>query len=115
MFALNVAMTLRPASFGMSGAEEAVRYSFLTVGVWWALFTIPLILFVKEKRSEDTTGIRRSIKEGLSDLLGTFRMLKRMKTLLLFLIAYWLYIDGVDTIVRMAVDYGCRSGSSATT
>jgi UMF1 family MFS transporter len=110
LFALNVAMTLRPTAFGLAGAEEAVRFSFLTAGVWWALFTIPLILFVKEKRSGETAGIGRSIREGLSDLSGTFKELKRLKTLLLFLIAYWLYIDGVDTIVRMAVDYGMSIG-----
>jgi UMF1 family MFS transporter len=110
LFAVNVAMTLRPGAFGLSGAEEAVRYSFLTVGVWWALFTIPLVLFVKERRSGVPAGIGRSISKGMSDLFGTFRKIRRMKTLLLFLIAYWLYIDGVDTIVRMAVDYGMSIG-----
>jgi UMF1 family MFS transporter len=110
LFAVNVAMTLHPGAFGLSGAEEAVRYSFLTVAVWWAVFTIPLILFVREKRSMETAGIVRSIKEGIEELAGMFKMLRRLRTLLLFLVAYWLYIDGVDTIVRMAVDYGMSIG-----
>ena len=110
LFALNVSMTLRPGAFGLAGPEEAVRYSFLTVGIWWAVFTVPLILFVKEKRSGNSAGIGGSIKEGLSDLFGTFRMIRRLRTVLLFLVAYWLYIDGVDTIVRMAVDYGMSIG-----
>jgi UMF1 family MFS transporter len=110
LFALNVAMTLRPGAFGLPGPEAAVRLSFVTVGIWWALFTIPLILFVKERRTREAAGIGTSITEGLSDLLRTFRMVKRLKTVLLFLIAYWLYIDGVDTIVRMAVDYGMSIG-----
>jgi len=110
LFALNVAMTLRPGTFGLAGAEEAVRYSFLTVGVWWALFTIPLIMFVKEKRSGDAAGIVKAVTGGIKDLAGTFRVIRRLKTVLLFLVAYWLYIDGVDTIVRMAVDYGMSIG-----
>jgi UMF1 family MFS transporter len=110
LFALNVAMTLWPAAFGLSGPEAAVRLSFITVGVWWAVFTIPLILFVKERRSGDEAGIRKNVAGGLRELAGTFRMVRRLKTLLLFLVAYWLYIDGVDTIVRMAVDYGMSIG-----
>ena len=61
LFALNVAMTLRPASFGLPGPEAAVRLSFITVGAWWAVFTVPLILFVKEKRSSGKPGIRLSL------------------------------------------------------
>ncbi len=110
LFALNVAMTLRPGAFGLAGAEEAVRYSFLTVGIWWAVFTIPLIMFVKEKRQERKDGIGKIVAGGMRDLIGTFRAIRRLRTVFLFLIAYWLYIDGVDTIVRMAVDYGMSIG-----
>jgi len=110
LFALNVAMTLRPGAFGLSGTEEAVRFSFLTVGVWWAAFTIPLILFVREKRSAGAAGAAGAVSKGIRELAGTFRAVRRMRTVLLFLIAYWLYIDGVDTIVRMAVDYGMSIG-----
>ncbi len=110
LLALNVAMTLRPAAFGLAGPEEAVRYSFLTVGAWWVVFTIPLILFVREKRSERTLGIGRMVAGGMRELAGTFRAIRRLRTVSLFLVAYWLYIDGVDTIVRMAVDYGMSIG-----
>ncbi len=110
LFALNIAMTLRPAAFGLAGPEEAVRYSFLTVGLWWVVFTIPLIMFVKEKRPERTPGIRRTVAGGMRELVGTFRAIRRLRMVFLFLVAYWLYIDGVDTIVRMAVDYGMSIG-----
>ena len=110
LFALNIAMTLRPAAFGLAGPEEAVRYSFLTVGAWWLVFTIPLILFVREKRSERIPGIGRTVAGGMRELAGTFRAIRRLRTVFLFLVAYWLYIDGVDTIVRMAVDYGMSIG-----
>jgi UMF1 family MFS transporter len=110
LFALNIAMTLRPAAFGLAGPEEAVRYSFLTVGAWWVVFTIPLIMFVKEKRPERTRGIGRTVAGGMRELVGTFRAIRRLRMVFLFLVAYWLYIDGVDTIVRMAVDYGMSIG-----
>jgi UMF1 family MFS transporter len=110
LFALNIARTLRPAAFGLAGPEEAVRYSFLTVGAWWVVFTIPLIMFVKEKRPERTRGIGRTVAGGMRELVGTFRAIRRLRMVFLFLVAYWLYIDGVDTIVRMAVDYGMSIG-----
>jgi len=110
LFAVNVAMTLYPGAFGLSGTEEAVRYSFLTVAVWWAVFTIPLILFVKEKRAGSSAGIVSTVAGGLKELVGTLKVIRRMRAVLLFLVAYWLYIDGVDTIVRMAVDYGMSIG-----
>jgi UMF1 family MFS transporter len=112
LFALNVLMTLRPSAFGLSGPEEAVRISFLTVGAWWALFTVPLMIYVREARTRRAAGAVRMAVEGVRELLGTFRAIRRMRMVLLFLIAYWLYIDGVDTIVRMAVDYGISIGLS---
>ncbi len=108
LFALNVWMTLRPGTFGFATSAEAVRFSFLTVGVWWGLFTIPLILFVKEEKTGkvDSGAVPAAFKE----LARTFRRIKGLKPVLFFLVAYWFYIDGVDTIVRMAVDYGLSIG-----
>ncbi|UCH80634.1 MAG: MFS transporter [Nitrospiraceae bacterium] len=110
LFAFNVWMTLDPATFGFSDAGEAVRFSFLTVGMWWAVFTIPLLLLVKEPMSNKPLSGRMAIRAGLVQLKSTFHELRHLKTVFLFLSAYWLYIDGVDTIVRMAVDYGMSIG-----
>jgi UMF1 family MFS transporter len=87
----------------------AVKFSFLTVGIWWALFSIPVFLFVKEPQSEHAPGTG-SVRAGLAQLRDTFHEIKHLKTIFLFLAAYWLYIDGVDTIIRMAVDYGMSIG-----
>ena len=113
LFAFNVWMTLSPGAFGFADAAEAVRFSFLTVGVWWAVFSIPIFLFVKEPESMNTGSGYGAVRAGLLQLRETFHEIKHLKTIFLFLAAYWLYIDGVDTIIRMAVDYGISIGFEA--
>jgi UMF1 family MFS transporter len=112
LFALNVAMVLSPETFGLADKAEAVRYSFLTVAAWWALFTIPLVLYVRAGGSHEVvTDARRGM--GWRELIVSWRILRRLPQAFLFLIAYWCYIDGVDTVVRMAVDYGLSLGFAA--
>lgn len=110
LFALNVFMTLNPSVFGFADSSEAVRFSFLTVGVWWAVFSVPVFLFVKEPVNEKAVSGMNAVSAGLMQLKDTFREVRHLKTVFLFLAAYWLYIDGVDTIIRMAVDYGISIG-----
>ncbi len=110
LFALNVLMTLKPALFGISGPIEAVRLSFFSVAVWWALFSFPLFLIVKERRKTGQGAGVQVIRSGLKSLIATLREIRGYRTILLFLAGYWLYIDGVDTIVLMAVDYGLSIG-----
>jgi len=107
LFAFNVWMVLQPQTFGLADSAEAVRWSFLTVAAWWALFSVPLLLFVREPV---TPAHRHSAASVWHDLLDTWRELRTLPMAFTFLIAYWLYIDGVDTIVRMAVDYGLALG-----
>ncbi len=110
LFAINVWMTLSPETFGFGDAGEAVRFSFLTVGIWWAIFSIPIFLFVKEPEREGKVSGIRAIRAGLIQLKNTFNEVRHLKTIFLFLAAYWLYIDGVGTIIVMAVDYGMSIG-----
>ncbi len=113
LFAVNVWMTLKPETFGLADASEAVKLSFVSVGVWWAVFSVPLLLLVDEPRTgKVTTG---AVRAGLSQLKATFQQIRHMKTIFMFLAAYWLYIDGVDTIVRMAVMYGKTIGFGTNT
>ncbi len=109
LFAIDVLMTLYPQTFGLEGVSHAVRVSFISVAVWWGVFSIPVILFVKEDRNGVTPGTA-AIGGGFKQLLSTFKQIQKLKHTFLFLIAYWLYIDGVDTVVRMAVDYGLSIG-----
>jgi UMF1 family MFS transporter len=110
LFALNVGMVLSPATFGLSDASQAVKVSFVTVSLWWALFSLPLFLFVKEPGVRVKTGLGASVAGGFRQLVDTFREIRKLKVVLLFLVGYWLYIDGVHTIIRMAVDYGLSLG-----
>jgi UMF1 family MFS transporter len=110
LFGVNVAMTLSPESFGLASATEAVRLSFVSVAIWWALFSVPLILWVKETPATHSLNGWAVALAGYQQLVETFRHLRQLRMVVLFLVAYWLYIDGVDTIVRMAVDYGLSIG-----
>jgi len=103
-------MTLRPEFFGLSNASEAVRWSFVTVALWWGIFTIVTIVWVDEPKIERSKIQGSSVTEGINQLFKTFKEIRHLKTVLLFLLAYWFYIDGVDTIVKMAVDYGMSIG-----
>ena len=116
LFAFDVWMTIAPQTFGLADAGAAVRLSFVTVGLWWALFTVPLLLWVPEPLSAADSGVplRHAVGQGLQQFFSTFRHLRQLRSVWLFLIAYWLYIDGVGTIVRMAVDYGVALGFETT-
>ena len=108
LFALNVAMTLSPETFGLSGAAEAVRLSFLTVALWWLVFCIPLFRNVAEPPRVGAAG--GAVAAGFQALAKTFREYRAHRMVALFLLAYFFYIDGVHTIIRMAVDYGLSLG-----
>jgi UMF1 family MFS transporter len=111
LFLINVLMTLMPDTFGLADSGEAVRYSFISVAIWWGMFTIVTIVWVPEEKG---AGARREdrnfIVGGFRQIIGTFKKVRYLKTIFLFLLAYWFYIDGVDTIIRMAVDYGMSLG-----
>lgn len=110
LFALNVAMTVKPEFFGIADKAMAVRYSFLSVAVWWMLFSIPIFLWVKEDNNKKEIDIDEATSKGFKQLINTFKQIKTLRLTFLFLGAYWLYIDGVHTVIRMAVDYGLSLG-----
>jgi UMF1 family MFS transporter len=110
LFALNVLMTLKPELFGLQSASEAVRLSFVTVAIWWLLFSLPLLLFVREAQPPQPLGILAAARAGWRELLVTIAHIRAYRPLVWFLLAYWLYIDGVNTVIKMAVDYGMSLG-----
>lgn len=114
LLAVNVAMTLSPATFGLADKSEAVRWSFLTVAVWWALFAWPLFRYVREQRSARPPAPWAAARAGVLELWQTFHRIRAHRAAWLFLLAYWVYIDGVHTIIRMAVDFGLSLGFEST-
>ncbi|MGE4418613.1 MAG: MFS transporter [Sulfurimonas sp.] len=109
LFSINVWMFEDFAFFGFENQAAAIKAAFVSVALWWALFSIPLLLFVREDKSTHVTTTTK-LKEGYLRLKKTFVKIRQLRHLSLFLVAYWLYIDGVDTIIRMAVDYGMALG-----
>jgi len=114
LFAINVWMTLTPTFFGLPDAAAAVRVSFLMVAVWWAVFALPLLLGVKETQPAFHRSLLQATRAGFGELIHTFHEIRAYRALLLFLCAYWLYIDGINTIQKMAVDYGLALGFPST-
>ena len=106
LFLLNVIMYLKPDFFGIPDGATAIRLSFVTVAVWWAVFSIPVVIWVKEPEIHESVGTVSAVRLGWKQLKLTFKEIRHLKVVGTFLLAYWFYIDGVDTIVKMAVDYG---------
>jgi UMF1 family MFS transporter len=113
LFLVNVLMFTNPALFGLADGAHAVRVAFVTVAVWWAVFTIPTMLFVRERAPAVPLRPVAALRAGWQELWSTVGHLRNYRELVLFLIAYWLYIDGVNTVIKMAVDYGLALGFEA--
>ncbi len=111
LLALNLAWILKPSLFGLPDAGVASRLSFLSVAVWWVLFSIPLFRRVPEPtlRPRDLQG-RSPIAAAFHQLGSTLRDLRRYRQAFLMLVAFLIYNDGIGTMIRMAGPYGQEIG-----
>jgi len=107
---LNVAMVTKPQAFGLADAGHAVRIGFPMVAAWWLLFTVPTLLWVRERVPGRALPLAAATGAGWQELRRTIGQIRRYRPLLWFLLAYWMYIDGVNTIIKMAVNYGLSLG-----
>lgn len=114
LFLVNVLMFLNPGWFGIPDGPTAIRISFLTVAIWWAVFSLPVMLWVKEPKIYEKVSLGKAVIQGLEQIRATIGEIRHLKVIGTFLLAYWLYIDGVDTIIRMAVDFGMSLGFPAS-
>ena len=110
LFLINVIMVQKPALFGLRDSAQAVQVSFVTVAVWWLLFTIPVMRGVREQQRGPHLAFGEAIRVGFRELGSTIAHLRQYRTIVMFLLAYWFYIDGVNTIIKMAVNYGTALG-----
>ena len=99
---------MQPGWFGLASATDAALGAFIATGVWWALFTLPLAVNVPEPARRMPGPA--AFSGGLQQLRSTLTHLRADRPVWLFLLAYFLYIDGVGTTIRMAVAYGRSLG-----
>ena len=108
LFIVNALMSIYPESFGLASQSEAIRVSFLMVSIWWLLFLIPLLVNFKE-----TTNDQRSkgiVISSLKNIVTTLKSVYQYKNAFLFLIAFFLFIDGAHTVIYLASTFALNLG-----
>jgi len=112
LLAFNLAMIQQPQWFGLADSGVATRLAFVSVAVWWVVFAWPLFRRVPEPPVKPQAGARVGsvLAQSLRQLAGTFRELRKYRQALLLLLAFFLYNDGIQTIIRMAAIYGAEVG-----
>jgi UMF1 family MFS transporter len=110
LLAVDLVLIQKPELFGLDGAS-ATRVAFVSVALWWLLFSIPLFRRVREPAIGDARlGGAALIRRSFGGLAATFRELRRYRQALVFLAAFLIYNDGIGTIIRMATIYGTELG-----
>ena len=113
LLTFQVAMITAPEAFGFSSVAPVIRIAFVTVGIWWFVFMLPLMLIVKEPAARAVDGAK-SVVAAYRSLVDTFQHIRRYRKIIVFLLAYTLYIAGVFTAIFMAVNFGQRLGFEQT-
>jgi len=115
LLAVNLAMIMKPALFGLPNAEMASRWSFVTVAIWWGIFSIPLFRYVREPKVVRAPGENPNpVRAGFDRLFKTMREVRQYRQLVIFILAFWIYNDGIGTIIKMATIYGKEIGIGTT-
>ena len=101
-----------PEAFGFADANTAMRASFVAVALWWGLFTVPLLTTALEEKAlaKPGAGAWTRVSGAFAELKDTFREIRQYRNAALFLVAYWFYMDGVYTVIKMAVIYSEARG-----
>jgi UMF1 family MFS transporter len=111
-FVASLAIIRRPGWVGLESSVSATRLAFLITALWWFVFALPLLLGVRQRHGIDPRSA--SLSAGLRRLAGTLRAVRRHRPAFLFLLAYFFYIDGVSTIIKMAAVFGRDVGIGAS-
>ncbi|MCP3026777.1 MFS transporter [Halobacillus sp. A5] len=106
LLAVNLLMILKYEWFGLPDTVAGTQLAFISVGIWWLIFSIPLFKNIKEEKKQKIERNHSYVRVGFRRVGMTFKEIKKYKQLLLFLAAYWLYNDGISTIIKMATIYG---------
>lgn len=108
LFLLNALMSIYPSSFGLASQAEAIRVSFLMVSIWWLLFLIPLFLNFKETKTEEHS--ISVFSSSFKNIFNTLKSVYQYKNAFLFLIAFFLFIDGAHTVIYLASTFALNLG-----
>ena len=110
-FIVCLAVVLGGPSFGLS-AMVGMKIAFVVTALWWIAFTVPLAKNVQQlhgkKRSE------RMVHATVMGLLNTLKSIVHDRRLLFFMLAFFFYIDGVHTVIKMSTSYGTDLGIDST-
>ena len=111
LLAINIVMMTKPEWFGLPDKDTAVRASLASVAVWWVAFSLPLFRRVPEPAVRaDARDHGGGLTGAVRALMTTLGELRRYRQAFLLLLAFLLYNDGVQTIIRMATIYGTEIG-----
>ena len=103
-----------PALLGLDTAA-CTRISFLITALWWVAFTVPLLRSYRQVHYRTTADhTAEAVRGTFRELAGTFRRIARDRSLLLFMIAFFFYIDAVNTVISMSTSYGTQLGIDST-
>lgn len=114
LLAVNIAMIEGWEMFGFPDKTTATQAAFFTVGVWWILFTIPIMRHVKEPARVRSESLAKLIGNGFSRIGTTFRNARKYPELLKYMLSYWFFNDGINTVIVMATIYGRGIGIETT-
>jgi len=115
ILAINLLWITYPQRFGFSDAGVATRISFVSAALWWLVFSIPLFKRVPEPPHRVDAGPRPAggpVRVAAMRLRGSIRDLRSYPQAFLLLIAFVLYNDGIQTVIKMATLYGTALGIS---
>ena len=106
--AINLVMLKYPEWLGFPAGYFTVQDCFLSVAIWWLIFSLPTFLFLKERGQGLSLSGRISFKAGYHRLKHTFNRIKTFPELTKFLIAFLIYNDGIETVIVMASIFGAE-------
>ena len=110
LLVINLVWIFRPDLFGLPGTVAAIKLSLVSVGVWWLVFSIPLFRVVPEPPAPPGAPAHLDFTTTVQTTWHTFQELRRNRNALWLLIAFLLYNDGIQTIIRMSSIYGAEIG-----
>lgn len=107
LFLINALMSLNPELFGLSSQAEAIRWSFITVSVWWTIFLLPISITLKDKTISSS---KKILSSSINSIFTTLKSISKYRNVFIFLIAFFLFIDGVHTVMALASTFALNLG-----